>query len=85
LTIGIGVTVTLHDFDYSFILKDFMAKRESMAGILFFLQDMILAGIAQVGIGQFMLWIHLVFVLSRIYDFAYEIPYYYEPVSRIYL
>ena len=51
LTIIIGIIITLHDFDYSYILQDFMAKRESLASIIFFIQDMVLAALANSGIG----------------------------------
>jgi len=48
MTISIGITLTLHDFDYSYVLKDCMAKRESAANIIFFLQDMILVCLIEV-------------------------------------
>ncbi len=38
----IGTSITLHDFDYCYIIKDFLAKRESNVNLLFFLEDMVL-------------------------------------------
>ena len=39
MTFGINILLTLHDFDYSFILQDFLAKRESMFSLVILAED----------------------------------------------
>lgn len=85
VTIGTGIVITMHDFDYSYILKDFMAKRESAANIIFFIQDMILVCIIEVDMGQGIFWIHFLFIGYRVYDYLKQIPYYDVNVSTVYL
>jgi hypothetical protein len=63
-----------------------MCKRESISNVLFFVEDMILAFLVtqdNLGVGIFL--IHLLFILSRLYDFYTQVPYYYPPVSVLYL
>ena len=51
-TLFVGIVITMHDFEYCYILKDYLAKRESIANIFFFFTDMVLCALIKADIGQ---------------------------------
>lgn len=85
LSILINFVLIIHDFDYSFYLKDFLAQKENKMCILFYLQDLILLTINYSDVTIDRVRIHTIFQLLRFVYFVLELPFYWKVVSKLYL
>lgn len=84
-TLFVGIVITMHDFEYCYILKDYLAKRESIANIFFFFTDMVLCALIKADIGQGIFWIHILFIGYRVWDYIIQVTYYDPAVSQLHL
>jgi hypothetical protein len=62
-----------------------MCKRESNMTIVFFVQDLILCSLVTTDLGAGIFLVHLGFILTRLWDYYAQVPYYHVPVSIFYL
>lgn len=72
-----------HDFDYSYVLKDAMAKKESISTMMFLLEDIILMITFNTNQDILNLILNCLIQLSWIVNFFIEFPYFGPFISQI--